>query len=198
MSLDAELRAIYRHARDRDIQELAPHIQACMDRYQINTPLRKAHFLAQIGHESGQLRYREEIASGAAYEGRQDLGNTRPGDGRRFKGRGLIQLTGRANYAAYDQDKALGGMLLREPGFLATNPALCCDVAGWFWDRRALNALADEDALHAITRKINGGLNGLEDRAALLARAKSWLWKYKGQFGQKLADAMGGAPKDAG
>src|SRR5512134_1807593 len=89
-------------------------VEAQLDRYfeplaeampanDINTPLRIAHFLAQLGHESGDLRYSEELASGIAYEGRLDLGNTQPGDGMRFKGRGLIQLTGRANYTRYGQ-----------------------------------------------------------------------------------------------
>jgi len=149
-------------------------ILATLARYDITTPLRIAHFLAQIAHESGCLVYTEEIASGKAYDGRADLGNTEPDDGPRFKGRGLIQLTGRFNYQNYG--KACGRDLEHgtNPGLVATDPALATDVAGWFWAGRNLNALADKDDLDGITRRINGGLNGLADRAAFLARAK-WL-----------------------
>jgi putative chitinase len=138
----------------------------------IDTPLRQAHFLAQIGHESGGLRWTEELASGESYEGRTDLGNDRPGDGRRFKGRGLIQLTGRANYRAFGE--AVGQDLTSDAGAcrVASEPALCVGAATWFWSRNGLNALADRDDLEAVTRRVNGGLNGLEDRAAYLRRAR--------------------------
>src|SRR5699024_2710854 len=140
-------------------------------------PLRAAHFLGQIGHESAGLRYMEEIASGAAYEGRADLGNTQPGDGRRFKGRGPIQLTGRANYRAFTRwargaghtshDFEANPHLLSQPkwGFLA---------ASYYWTvaRPNLNAQADRDDLEAVTRSINGGLNGLADRRQRLNRCK--------------------------
>jgi len=149
-------------------------IVATMMRYQVNTPLRIAHFLAQIGHESGCLRYTEEIASGEAYEGRTDLGNTQPGDGKRFKGRGLIQLTGRANYRAYGQATGRDFENRTDPALVATDPTLTVDVAGWFWETRNLNVLADRDDVEAVTRRINGGLNGLDDRIAFLDRAK-WL-----------------------
>ncbi len=141
----------------------------------IDSPPREAHFLAQIGHESGELRYTQEIASGAAYQGRRDLGNTEPGDGRRFKGRGLIQLTGRANYRAYGN--AIGIDLLSGDScrLLDTDPNLAVDVAGWFWQSHGLNALADQDDIEGITRRINGGLNGLENRKRLLGRAKFFL-----------------------
>lgn len=147
-----------------------PHMNAGMTARAINTPLRVAHFLAQIGHESGHLRYNEELATGAAYEGRADLGNVFSGDGVRFKGRGLIQLTGRANYEAYGA--AIGRDLLADPTPVATDPALAVDVACWFWERRGLNGLADRDRLEDITRRVNGGLNGLIDRRTILARAK--------------------------
>lgn len=153
-------------------------LSECMARYGLDTPLRQAHFLAQIGHESGQLRYTEEIASGSAYEGRRDLGNTQPGDGRRFKGRGLIQLTGRANYTAYQAALAPAYPtlnLLETPERLAQDPQLAADVAGWFWDRAKLNAWADRDDLRQITRRINGGYNGLHDRESLLRRSRQAL-----------------------
>jgi putative chitinase len=138
----------------------------------IDTPLRMAHFLAQCGHESGDLHYTEELASGEVYEGRAELGNTEPGDGVRFKGRGLIQLTGRANYAAYGAtigvDLTVDGNWKR----VASDPALAVGAACWFWSRCKLNALADRDDLGAITRRVNGGLNGEADRAAHLERAR--------------------------
>ena len=150
-----------------------PALLAAMEEAQINTPLRAAHFLAQVGHESGDLRYTEEIASGAAYEGRKDLGNVEPGDGMHFKGRGFIQLTGRANYKAYGD--AIGRDLLSDPGAVATEQALCVGVAIWFWTRRKLNALADADDVTTITKRINGGLNGIKDRMQRLGIATTAL-----------------------
>lgn len=169
------LALLYLRAGDKDVNELAEKIARTMANRAIDSPLRQAHFLAQIGHESGELRFREEIASGEAYEGRADLGNTQPGDGRRFKGRGLIQLTGRANYAEYGRAINREAELLAKPEQVASDPELCVDVAGWFWAKRGLNELADRDELTAITRRINGGLNGLEDRRRLYQRARSLL-----------------------
>jgi predicted chitinase len=167
------LSLIYLRAADEAVADLAPGIVETMAKRAIDTPLRQVHFIAQIGHESGELRFREEIASGAAYEGRRDLGNTQPGDGRRFKGRGLIQLTGRANYTEYAQGIGRKDEILRSPEIIAIDPVLCVDVAGWFWEKRKLNVLADRDDLIKITRRINGGTNGLDDRRRLLVRAKA-------------------------
>jgi putative chitinase len=156
-------------------QKIDLFYQPMLDRMQaagIDTPLRMAHFLAQTGHESGDLLYTEELASGQAYEGRTDLGNTQPGDGPRFKGRGLIQLTGRANYVAYGasigQNLTVDGNWTR----IATDPALAVDVACWFWTKHNLNSFADNDDLQTVTKRINGGLNGLQDRQEHLERAK--------------------------
>lgn len=155
---------------DRDrLGKLLPHLNATMQRYAINTPLRKAHFLAQVGHESDGFNTNEEYASGAAYEGRGDLGNTQSGDGVRFKGRGLIQVTGRANYA--DCGRALGVDLINNPQRLGDFD-LACFSAGWYWDTRNLNSYADSDDILTITQIINGGTNGLDDRESYLARAK--------------------------
>ncbi len=145
-----------------------------MSAHAIDTPLRVAHFLAQVGHESADLRYCEERASGDAYEGRLDLGNREPGDGRRFKGRGLIQVTGRANYQAYSDARGGDFVTGANPRRIASEPALAADVAVWFWTVKRLNKLADRGDLHGITRRINGGLNGLADRRRRLIRAK-WL-----------------------
>lgn len=138
-----------------------PHLQAAMLEGNITTRKRAAAFLAQLGHESGSLRWMEEIASGAAYEGRRDLGNVEPGDGKRYKGRGPIQLTGRLNYRA--AGKALGLPLEDNPP-MAALPEVGFRTAVWFWNNRRLNALADQSAFTTITHRINGGTNGLVDR----------------------------------
>jgi predicted chitinase len=166
---------IYLRAGDKDLAELAPLIEREMALRLIDTPLRRAHFVAQIGHESGELRFRTEIASGERYEGRLDLGNVQPGDGPRFRGRGLIQLTGRANYADFGRALGREAELLAEPDRVAADPELCVKAAGWYWARRDLNALADANNLTEITRRINGGLNGLEDRRRLFNRATALL-----------------------
>lgn len=149
---------------------------AAMQEFEINTPLRQAAFVAQIGHESAQLRYVEEIASGEAYEGRKDLGNTQPGDGVRFKGRGLLQITGRANYAKCSSALFGDDRLLQFPELL-TDPANACRSAGWFWKSSGLNELADGgmNEFGFITRRVNGGTNGIADRLALYRKAQEVL-----------------------
>ena len=146
-----------------------------LPQYAINTPLRTAHFLAQIAHESMSFTYTEEIASGAAYEGRKDLGNTERGDGVRFKGRGLIQLTGRKNYSDYADYACLNLMTKGNERLVSLHPAYALDVSLWFWNKRKLNDFADKDDLRAITRRVNGGYNGLTDRQGYLDRAKFFL-----------------------
>ena len=137
--------------------------------FEINTPLRWCHYLAQIAHESAELRYSEEIASGKDYEGRKDLGNIYKGDGVRFKGRGLIQLTGRTNYTTYKD--FCGFNVVKQPELLC-KPVGAVRSSMWFWHRKGLNELADRDEFTLITKKINGGTNGIEDRRKYLARAK--------------------------
>ena len=157
----AQLQAIMPHLKRERLAEFLGPLNRAMTRYEINTPLRRAAFLAQLAHESGELRNLEEMASGEAYEGRKDLGNTQPGDGQRYKGRGLIQLTGRNNYRM--TGKALHLDLESQPE-LAACPAVGCQMAGWFWDTHKLNALADSKDFKTITRRINGGYRGLEQR----------------------------------
>ncbi len=170
-----KLQGIYIHAGSATVAGFFPAMVAGMAKAGIATALRRAHFLAQVGHESGELRYTEELASGSAYEGRADLGNTQKGDGPRFKGRGLIQLTGRANYKAFgnfcNQDFCGNGA----QDSIANTPALAVEAAVWFWQTHKLNDLADRDDVLAMTRRINGGTNGLDDRKRLLARAKWFL-----------------------
>ena len=167
-----DLAVIYPHAKAENIDRFWAHLNDAMEEFEINSPVRQAAFLAQIGHESWQLRYSEEIASGDAYEGRVDLGNTEVGDGHRFKGRGLIQITGRANYAACGV--ALGIDLIGEPDLLK-EPINACRSAAWFWRSHGLNQLADGGNFERITRKINGGLTGQAERLALWERAKDQL-----------------------
>ncbi len=145
--------------------------------YGIDRRGRIAHFLAQTCHETAGFRATEEFASGEAYEGRGDLGNLLPGDGPRFKGRGLLQLTGRANYQAFG--KALGVDLLARPE-RAAEPELSLRIAGEYWTRHAINEACDADDVVEVTRRINGGRNGLEERRRLTARAKTVLARLAG------------------
>ena len=170
---EKKLQGSYIHAGTSKIARYFSALAEKMNESGINTPLRRVHFLAQIGHESKELIYSEEIASGRAYEGRRDLGNTQPGDGVRFKGRGLIQITGRANYTDYGRSRGRDFTSSVEAAkLLATAPALAVDASCWFWNEHNLNRLADRDDVLAITKIINGGTNGLAQRKALLARAE--------------------------
>lgn len=174
ISLDALL-SIMAYGTKANIEKFLPLLRSQLPIYQINSPLRIAHFFAQVGHESYSFQYTEELASGQAYEGRKDLGNTQKGDGVRFKGRGLIQLTGRANYEKYAEYACV--LLLNKPNekLVATSPWYALDASLWFWSKRKLNRYADSDDLRSITRRVNGGFNGLADREAYLARAKFFL-----------------------
>lgn len=145
--------------------------------FDINTPLRWCHYLAQIAHESGELRYSEEIASGKAYDTGKlaiKLGNSpeADGDGQKYKGRGLIQVTGRNNYEMYKQ--YCGYDVVKQPELLA-KPVGAIRSSMWFWKTKGLNELADRDEFTAITKRINGGINGIEERRKYLARAKKVL-----------------------
>lgn len=146
-----------------------PYLNRYMARYGISNRMRVCHFLAQIAHESGELRYTREIASGKEYEGRKDLGNVKSGDGVRFKGRGLIQITGRSNYKQISD--ATGIDFYNHPDWLEL-PQWATMSACWWWNNRGLNEMADRDELTNITKKINGGKNGLQDRLKYLGRAK--------------------------
>ncbi|WNG36709.1 LysM peptidoglycan-binding domain-containing protein [Archangium violaceum] len=167
-----QLRAIMPNLSADRAQQLLPHLNSAMREANINTPRRQAAFLAQLAHESAQFRYFEEIASGAAYEGRRDLGNTQPGDGVRYKGRGPIQLTGRSNYRAAGQ--ALGIDLENNP-HRAADPDVGFRTAAWFWNSRNLNAYADAGNFDAVTYRVNGGYNGKASRDAYYQRALSVL-----------------------
>ena len=166
------------------IEEVGKSLAETLEKYSIATPLRMAHFVAQSGHESDGFCTTEEYASGAAYEGRRDLGNTEPGDGQRFKGRGLIQLTGRANYVA--ASGRLQIPLVNNPDLAAvpqTSLLIACD----FWQVHNINTACDRDDIITVTRAVNGGLNGLDSRRDYLAKAKEAVAQL--QAGQISASA---------
>ncbi len=173
-----QLQTAIPYATKARLQEFLKPINDAMAKYDINTPLRAAHFLCQIAWESGSLRYVEEIASGKEYDtGRkaQQLGNTpqADGDGQRYKGRGLIQVTGRTNYKLYgivigkdmEDLKQKNWLLLRQPHYAA-------DSAGWFWKTHHLNERADRDEHTNITKVINGSTATAKKRLPYLHDAK--------------------------
>jgi putative chitinase len=151
------------------ISGMADPFSTTLDMYEINTPLRIAHFLSQIAEESDGFCTTEEYASGQAYEGRKDLGNTTPGDGVLFKGRGLIQLTGRANYMAVGA--ALKLDLVVQPQSVS-DPYVYLLVSCVFWQKNNINKYADQDDVISVTQVVNGGQNGIDARKAYLAKAK--------------------------
>ncbi|WP_375644707.1 glycoside hydrolase family 19 protein [Bartonella sp. MR100HLJHH] len=167
------------HARqDFIIVEMARALPEALSYGAITTRLRVAHFLSQCAHESDGFFTVCEYASGRAYEGRRDLGNVNPGDGVRFKGRGLIQLTGRNNYRRFTKfwhsvdDQAVDCEAF--PEVVERFPAALWSAV-WFWQMRGLNKLADQDDVVRITKAINGGKNGLVQRLTYLNRAKKLL-----------------------
>ena len=159
---------------------IEPLNNTCIE-FSINTPRRIAAFLSQLAHESGELRWMNEIWGPTEAQRRYEppakkalqLGNTQPGDGKRYRGRGPIQLTGRSNYKI--AGAALALPLEDNPDLVAT-PAVGIRVAGWFWNSKSLNDLADQNNYLGITRRINGGTNGLADRVKYWERAKI-IWK---------------------
>jgi predicted chitinase len=172
MLTDDHLRAIIPALTPAKRVQLLPFLQAAMSEFAIDRPARAAAFVAQLAHESGQFRFMEELWGPTEAQRRYEpastlaakLGNTAPGDGRLFKGRGPIQITGRANYQRYGS--LLGIDLLSEPSRAAL-PEVSFRIAALFWNRNGLNELADQPgagSFRAITKRINGGLNGLKDR----------------------------------
>ncbi|MGH9174643.1 MAG: glycoside hydrolase family 19 protein, partial [Vicinamibacterales bacterium] len=183
MLTSEQLHAIMPDLSSRKRQGLLPFLQAAMTEFAIDQPARVAAFVAQLAHESGQFRFMEEIWGPTAAQRRYEppstlaarLGNTEAGDGKRFKGRGPIQITGRANYRRF------GGLLDID---LESHPAraavrnLAFRIAGLFWVKKGLNELADRasaEAFREITKRINGGVNGLKDRERYYAVARTVL-----------------------
>lgn len=155
-------------AKESLIMTYTPLLNKYMTKYEINTLYRKSAFLATIIHESGSFKYTREIASGVAYEGRKDLGNIHKGDGVKFRGRGLIQLTGRSNYER--ASKAFGVDFIAQPE-LIEQPEWATAVSAWWWHQRGLNAIADTKDFRRVTRMVNGGYNGMADRQKWYDRA---------------------------
>lgn len=153
-----------------------PHVRSACLAHRVTTPVRIAAWIAQVGHESGGFVYTREIwgptAAQLRYEGRADLGNILPGDGSRYRGRGLIQITGRANYTKAAH--ALGVDVVAYPERLEADD-LAALSAAWWWAAHGCNELADAGDFTALTRRINGGTNGLADRQARHARAQAAL-----------------------
>jgi predicted chitinase len=178
-----QLHAIMPALKPEKAATLLPFVQAALTEFGIDAPARSAAFLAQLAHESGQFRFMEELWGPTAQQLRYEpvttlsakLGNTEVGDGKRFKGRGPIQITGRANYGTYGG--LLGLDLVADPPKAAA-PEVGFRTAGLFWKKNGLNELADrvtDAAFETITRRINGGINGLAERQAFYAVAKSVL-----------------------
>lgn len=157
-----------------------PHLNQALQAYAVDTMLRTAAFVAQLAHESAEFRFMEELwgptPAQLRYEPPADLaerlGNSQPGDGKRFKGRGPIQITGRYNYRKYGE---LLGVDLEAQPESAAQPGLAFAIAGLFWVSNGLNELADAEQFITITKRINGGTNGLADRRQYYERAKAVL-----------------------
>ena len=179
---EGQIREMSRTATPRIVDGIINY-QSFIAQGGIDTPLRLCHFMAQLAHESAHFGTTREFASGEDYEGRQDLGNTQRGDGRRYRGRGLIQTTGRANYQAATTD--IRKMFADAPDFEADPEAL--EDFPWallsgisYWRRKGINRHADRDDVRAVTRAVNGGLRGFDDRKRYLAKAKA-IWMGGGQ-----------------
>lgn len=162
---------------EKYVDKYLVYINGYADVFKIDTPKRMAHFLAQVAHESSELRYTKELGNEnyfVKYENgklKQMLGNVKRGDGYKYRGRGLIQITGRANYQAYQDSKHCRGNIMDDPQLLE-QPLGAVKSAMWWWWKHGLNELADSNSFLAITKIINGGTNGLESRRKFLVKAE--------------------------
>lgn len=163
-----QIKSIMPSATTGRINLLLPFLNEAMEKFEINTINRACMFIAQVAHESGQFLYLKELDNGKAYEGRKDLGNIHPGDGVKFKGRGLIQITGAFNYKKVGD--ALGCDFVSHPELLES-PKWAVYSAAWFWRTKALNQVADRGDFKKTTYLINGGYNGQPDRERFYNKA---------------------------
>lgn len=153
-------------------------LNAAFEEFDVDTAERQAAFLAQAAHECCGFTAMQEFASGAAYEGRKDLGNDEPGEGVRYKGRGIFQLTGDANYVKAGTEIFGDPDLLRYNPALAEEPVNACRIAGWYWKKNGLSALADAGDFRGITKRINGAAtDGAPSHH--LARLELWGWAQR-------------------
>lgn len=175
MILLEDLKAICPQTKTGRLAIFVEPLNEAMPEFEINTPEREAAFLAQAAHETMGFVHLKEIGSGERYEGRLDLGNDEPGEGMAMKGQGIFQLTGDKNFQA--AGIALHGDRdwYRYNPDLAGEPLEACRIAGWYWQSNSLNTLADKGDMKAITKRINGGLNGYGDRLVYWERAKKAL-----------------------
>lgn len=169
-----QLKKISPATSEKILNRYLPHINTKLSKYGIDTPVEKASFLAQVLHESGGFKWVKEIwgptAAQKRYEGRKDLGNTQPGDGKKFLGRGLIQLTGRSNYERMSLELFGDKRLLDTPELLE-QPEYAVESACVYWKWRNLDRFDDDLIIREETRLINGGFNGLKDRQLYFDRA---------------------------
>lgn len=199
-----QLREMMPLAANSSLEKYLAPLNHQMSKGGVDTPLRIAHFIAQLAHESGSFKYdtenlnygagalkavfgkyfktqemldeyarQPEKIANVVYANRMGNGNAASGDGWRYRGRGLIQLTGQNNYEACG--KGIGVDLIESPEVLSIDPEISVAAAVWYWNSRKLNQYADEDNIEKITRRINGGYHGLDDRKEFLARAKKAL-----------------------
>lgn len=158
-----------------DVAIIADTIDKYGSKYGVDTTARLQAFIAQAAHETAGFNTLEEYASGAAYEGRKDLGNTQPGDGKKFKGHGIFQITGRTNHLAASKHLFGDDRLLTDPRLL-TEPKWATISALWYWKSRGLSELADKGDFETITKRINGGLNGWADRLSYYEKLKLYVF----------------------
>jgi putative chitinase len=168
-----QLQQLCPHAKFGLLQSLAPAMTAFFPEFEVTTSLRICHFLAQAAEETDGMRTLHEYASGAEYQHRRDLGNVKPGDGKRYKGRGIFQLTGRFNYRKYG---AIAGVPFEDYPELAALPQLSVLVSCHYWRKNKIAVHADRDDVTRVTKLINGGHRGLDVRKAYLAKAKT-IWR---------------------
>lgn len=193
-----QLKHIVPYITEDNLKVYVPLLNDSLWKYGIDLPERLCCFIAQVAHESGSFNYTEEIASGEAYENRIDLGNTHPGDGIKFKGRGLIQITGRFNYAECSKWLFNDDRLLEKPEIL-TEPKFAVLSAIWYWVRKNLNYYADKpddwgkfwrgvqyNKFEYITILINGGLNGLKERKKFYQNAQEIKLELWGEYLEKM------------
>ena len=203
MLTDIQLSQIMRNAAPAKCQSFLAPLNEAMRKHGITSLQRTAAFIAQLAHESGEFRYMEELWGPTAAQKRYEpscdlakrLGNMQAGDGRRFKGRGPIQITGRFNYKKYGDLLAID--LIAQPDRAAT-PEIGFATAGLFWERNGLNELADAGNFKEITRRINGGQNGAAERERFYEIAKQVLVSAFASGGGSANCDMPAAARGAG